>query len=492
MLTATLRSATDYDDANRQGVMKSGVATAKSKPIGFRPRRSGLPPSCEERYAAGKALRDRVSREDHGKWSPPSDRHEPVDMVIESSKGRVPELIPIRYGRMMVSPFTFYRGTANIMAADLASTSASGMLAQLCGDCHLLNFGGFATPERSLIFDINDFDETHPGPWEWDLKRLVASFVMAARSNGFSKADQRGAAQTCAQSYREHMARFANMPTLDVWYAALGVEKMMDSLKDKKSRTRLRKRIRKQKARNVIEHDFPKLAAKSGDKYLIRDNPPCIYHHQRFDLAQSQDIIKDAFTRYRETLSNDRKVLLDRYRMVDLALKVVGVGSVGTFCAIALMMAKDDDPLFLQIKEAGRSVLETYVGKSVYEHHGERVVTGQRLMQSASDIFLGWTQGEGGRHFYIRQLRDMKMKALVEIFNPTTLIDYATVCGWTLARAHAKSGDSAMIAGYLGKSDVFDRAVTHFSELYADQAERDHAAFMKAIREGRIDVEVEH
>jgi uncharacterized protein (DUF2252 family) len=472
--------------------MKLGVAPAKSKSDERKPLKHSVPlPSREERYEAGKALRDRVSRKEHGQWAAAHDRRNPVDMVIESGNGRIPELIPIRNGRMMVSPFTFYRGTANIMAADLAPTPATGIRAQLCGDSHLLNFGGFATPERRLVLDINDFDETLPGPWEWDLKRLAASFIMAARSNGFSKADQREAAQTCAESYREHIEHYADMPTLDVWYAALDIANVMSIATDKSARARLHKRIRKTKARQVAEHQSPSMAEEKNGKYVIKDNPPLIYHPQLLDLAEDWDNIHQAFARYRDTLDDDRKVLLDRYHLTDVALKVVGVGSVGTMCGIALMMAADDDVLYLQIKQAGPSVLEPYSGKSVYDNHGERVVVGQRLMQSASDIFLGWCFGKEQRHFYIRQLRDMKMKVLVEAFNPITMVDYATLCGWTLARAHAKSGDPAMIAGYLGKSDVFDRAITSFSEQYADQAERDHAAFMQAVRQGRIEVEVE-
>jgi len=451
-----------------------------------------LPASRNERYAAGKALRGQVPREQHSEWSPPRNRRDPVDMVIESSKGRVPGLIPIRYGRMMVSPFTFYRGAANIMAADLASAPKSGIRAQICGDSHLLNFGGFATPERRLIFDVNDFDETMPGPWEWDLKRLSASFVLAARANGFARSDQRDAAQACAQSYREHMAEYAKMRTLDVWYEALDISKVMASIHDKVTRARVRKRVQKEEKRTVAEYDFPSLAAASGGKYVIRDNPPLIHHHQLLDLAESRDNINRALARYRETLPDDRKVLFDRFQLMDMALKVVGVGSVGTFCAIALLMAADDDPLFLQIKEAGPSVLESHVGKCVYDHHGQRVVVGQRMMQSASDVFLGWTHGNQGRQFYIRQLRDMKMKPLVEVFNPTTMLDYAGLCGWTVARAHARSGDPAMIAGYIGKSDVFDSAMMRFSVTYADLAERDHAAFMQAIRKGQIEVQVEH
>jgi hypothetical protein len=287
------------------------------------------------------------------------------------------------------------------------------------------------------------------------------------------------------------MAEFASMPTLDVWYADIDVSKVMSSVHDKALQARLRKRIAKETAREVAEHASPSMIQKLGGGYVIKDDPPLIYHHQLMNLAESRENIEQSFARYRETLPDDRKALLDRYQLVDCALKVVGVGSVGTLCAIALLLASNDDPLFLQIKQAGPSVLEPYIGKSVYDHHGQRVVTGQRLMQSASDIFLGWTYGKKGRQFYVRQLRDMKIKPLVESFNRATMLDYARLCGWTLARAHAKSGDSGMIAGYLGQADVFDIAVTQFSELYADQVERDHAAFMRAIREGQIEVEVE-
>jgi len=450
-----------------------------------------LPASRDERYAAGKAMRQRVPREKHGEWTLPRERRDPVELVIESSKGRIPELIPIRYGRMMVSPFTFYRGTANIMAADLASTPVSGFHTQLCGDAHLLNFGGFATPERRLVLDINDFDETLPGPWEWDLKRLAVSFVFAARSNGFSASDQREAALACVRSYREHIAEYADMPVLEIWYARLQLSDLLATAHDKAGRARLKKRIKKAQTHDVPEHEFPKLAEAQGGRYVIKDALPLIYHHPHLNLTASRENLERGLSMYRESLPDERKILLDRYHLMDFALKVVGVGSVGTLCAVALMMAADDDPLFLQIKEARPSVLETHLAKSVYANHGQRVVVGQRLMQAASDLFLGWTHGQAGRHFYLRQLRDMKIKPLVELFDATTMFDYAILCGWTLARAHARSGDPATIAGYLGKSDVFDKAVATFSRLYADQAEQDHAHFKGAIREGRIEVQTE-
>ena len=457
--------------------------------------KSEVPPapraSRVERFAAGKRLRDRVPREEHGTWKPPRNRPGPVDLVIASNKGRIAELVPIRYGRMSVSAFTFYRGTALNMASDLAATPNTGVRTHLCGDCHLMNFGAFATPERRMIFDINDFDETLHGPWEWDLKRLAASFVLAARSNGFSAADQRSAAMACARSYRERIRAYAKMAALDVWYARIDKKALLASLSDPDTVARLRKRLAKEQAHTVVETDFPKLVEGRGGKFVIKDNPPLIYHHQTINLESERDNILTTLSRYRISLQDDRKVLFDRYRVVDFAVKVVGVGSVGTFCAILLMMAEDDDPLLLQVKEARASVLEPYVGRSVYANHGQRVVVGQRLMQSASDIFLGWAEGKRGRHFYVRQLRDMKMKPLVEIFNPATMLDYGALCGWTLARAHARSGDPAMIAGYAGKSEALDEAIARFSMSYADQAERDHAAFMNAIRKGRIEAQME-
>jgi|SRR6516225_5508658 uncharacterized protein (DUF2252 family) len=446
---------------------------------------------ARDRYAAGKALRARVPREAHGEWKPPRNRHDPVELVIASSKGRVPELIPIRYGRMSASPFTFYRGTALNMAADLAHTPVTGIRTQVCGDCHLMNFGGFATPERRVIFDINDFDETLPGPWEWDVKRLAASFVHAARSNGSSAADERDAATECVRSYREHIAKYAKMRALDVWYSRIDMDAVLASLSDSVTAARLRKRLAKSAAHSVPDSDFPKMVESSGAKFAIKDAAPLVYHDREINfITEAGDILK-ALASYRKSLQDDRRVLLDRYRPVDFALKVVGVGSVGTFCGILLMMAEDTDPLFLQVKEARASVLEPYVGESVYANHGQRIVTGQRLMQAASDLFLGWTEGKRGRHFYLRQLRDMKMKPLVEVFDQTTLLDYADLCGWTLARAHARSGDAAMIAGYLGKKDIFDRAIARFARRYADQAESDHAAFMNAIRKGRIKAQME-
>jgi len=406
-----------------------------------------------------------------------------------SENGRISELLPIRHGRMLKSPFMFYRGAALNMAADLATTPLMGTHAQACGDAHLLNFGIYATPERRLVFDVNDLDETLPAPWEWDVKRLATSFVLACRSNGLGEADARDSVLACVRSYREHMTKFSQMRALDVWYASLDAEKYLSShTKNLETRKRITKRLAKARARNVVEQDFPKLADAADDTVVIRDNPPLIYH---WDGLRDMDAIRQAFARYRETLIPERRVLLDRFVIHDIALKVVGVGSVGTLCAIILLMAHEDDPLFLQVKQATSSVLEAYAGKSVYPNHGERVVRGTLLMQSASDHFLGWTEGKGGRHFYIRQLRDMKTNILVEVFDAVDMTQYAEICGYTLARAHARSAEPAFISGYLGESDTFDKAIASFSVAYADQSEKDHALLMKAVRGGDLDVVME-
>ena len=465
--------------------------TAKPHPSKT-PSRTAPRPTRAERQAAGKALRDKFPRTAHAEWAPAARRIDPVAQIIASSKGRIPELIPIRYGRMMASPFTLYRGTANIMAADLARTPATGITVQACGDCHLMNFGGFATPERQIIFDINDFDETMPGPWEWDVKRLAASMVLASRSNGFSKADQRDAALACVRSYRERMAEFAELTPMEVWYSRIDLERIFQSFTDKTSVARFRKRLAKATARSQDQGDVPMMIEDQGGQPAIKDNPPLIYHHQVFHLGKSRSVIEAAFEGYRQSLADDRRALLDHYRLADYALKVVGVGSVGTVCAVFLMVSADNVPLFLQVKQAGPSVLAPFVGKGQYPNDGQRIVEGQRLTQASSDIFLGWTTGRQGRHFYVRQLRDVKLKPMVEIFNRTTMTEFGELCGWTLARAHARSGDASMIAGYLGSKEVFDQAVAKFAVAYADQAERDHAKFTAAIRRGKVEVYVEH
>jgi uncharacterized protein (DUF2252 family) len=404
----------------------------------------------------------------------------------QSSKGRLLELIPIRYGRMLQSPFTFYRGAALNMAADLASTPSTRLRVQACGDCHLLNFGMFATPERREIFDINDLDETLPAPWEWDVKRLATSFVLASRNNGFSNSDARDAALSCVRSYRKRIARFSEMHALDVWYASLDANEFIPEFARAADRRILQKRIAKARRQSVAEHEFPKLAEVVGELPVIKDNPPLIYHwpdkrHREFFTRVSR-----ALERYRQTLAEDRRMLLDRYEIRDVAVKVVGVGSVGTRCGI-LLLTSGEHPLFLQVKEAGPSVLEPYAGKSRYSNHGQRVVNGCRFIQSASDIFLGWTE-LNGHHYYIRQLRDVKVKLLVETYNPATMMLYAKMCGWALALAHARSGEPARISGYLGSSDKFDEAIADFAVAYADQCESDYEVLKKAVRNGKLEV----
>jgi len=388
---------------------------------------------------------------------------------------------------MLQSPFTFYRGSAGVMAADLAPTPVTGIQVQACGDAHLLNFGGFATPERRLIFDINDRDETLPAPWEWDLKRLVASFVLAARANGFSDQDGRDAAVACAASYRHAMRDFTAMDVLDIWYARLDDSDFLARL-PKERKAILRRRIDKAMSRSSSELVFPKLVEAIGEEPRIQT----IFHPDKVRAAGNLALIRETLPKYRETLAEDRRVLFDRYHLVDAAVKVVGIGSVGTLCMVLLMMSDAGHPLFLQVKEANASVLEAYAGKSAYPHHGQRVVEGQRLMQPASDLFLGWVTGPENRHFYLRQLRDVKLRALVETFDTEMLTIYSKSCGWVLARAHAKAGDPWVISGYLGKGDAFDEAMGKFALAYADQAEQDHAALKAAVRAGIIDVELEN
>jgi uncharacterized protein (DUF2252 family) len=388
---------------------------------------------------------------------------------------------------MSVSAFTFFRGTAIIQARDLASAPVSGITVQACGDCHLANFGGFASPERVLVFDINDFDETFPGPWEWDVKRLGASLILAARDRGFSKTVADRAVRAAAASYREHMAEFAEMKVLDTWYAQVSIEAIKEYFrKDEDLSARLSKKV-KQAHKQTSEAVIPKLTAVVDGLRKIKDNPPVIYHVHEFARNFEKQRVK--FTEeYKQSLQADRRHLYERYRYQDSAIKVVGVGSVGTRCHLSLLLADDDDPLFLQIKEARRSVLESPRGKSRYAHQGFRVVEGQRVMQAASDIFLGWARTKE-HDYYLRQFRDMKVSAEVETFRPGTLVGYASLCGWTLARAHAKAGDAAMIAGYLGANDQFDDALARYSEAYADQAERDFETFQAAIRSGRLSTE---
>ncbi len=452
---------------------------------------AGPRPSPAELWALGKSLREKCPRSSHAVWKAGYKRPDPLRLLESSNTGRIRELVPIRHGRMVQSPFTFFRGAALNMAADLAVTPATGLRVQACGDAHLVNFGAFATPERRVIFDINDLDETLPAPWEWDVKRLAASVVVACRSNGFSEGRARDAVLSCVRSYRERMTEYSQMQVLDVWYSSIDLEDLIDTFNDKHARKRIQKRLAEARARSVVEHDFPKLATMAGRVPTIKDNPPLIYHPHERGVEDILVRAREAFVEYRQSMPEDRRALIDRYELKDIAIKVVGVGSVGTFCAVMLLMASEQDPLFLQVKEANASVLEAYAGKSIHPNHGQRVVNGYRLMQSASDMFLGWTKGKLGRHFYVRQLKDMKLAARVELFGPRTMTEYVEACGWALARAHARSGAPAAISGYLGKSDRFDRALAKFSIAYADQSERDHEALRKAVKSGRVAVATE-
>jgi uncharacterized protein (DUF2252 family) len=439
----------------------------------------------------GKSLRDQCPRESHATWQAPDNRPSPIALMEESNKERMPQLIPIRHGRMLKSPFTFFRGAAFNMAADLAGTPATGIRVQACGDCHLSNFGAYATPERRVIFDINDLDETLPAPWEWDVKRLAASFVLACRDNGFRKEDARDSVLSCVRSYRERMDEYSKMSVLEIWYDSIDADRFIENIKDEQTIKRVKKRLAKARERTVMEHDFPEMVHTAGLTPVIKDSPPTIFHWHEEGKEEEAANLNKAFTLYRESLPEDRRFLLDRYKLKDAAIKVVGVGSVGTYCGILLLMAGEQDPLFLQFKHARTSVLEPYAGKSRYANHGERVVQGHRMMQSASDLFLGWTEGVAGRHFYVRQLKDMKIKPMVEIFSPSVMAEYAEICGWTLAHAHARSGEPTKISGYLGKGDAFDEAIADFAEAYADQSERDHETLLQAVRAGKLEVFVE-
>jgi uncharacterized protein (DUF2252 family) len=484
--------------------------------------------SVDDRAARGLEARDRAALSSHARWRPAADRGDPVALLQRQDAAREPDLVPVRHGRMMVSPFAFYRGAAKVMAADLKDTPVAGLQAQLCGDAHLSNFGLFASPERILLFDVNDFDETLPGPFEYDVERMAASFTIAGRGNGFSPADVRVATLASVRAYREAMASFAQMGTMDIWYARLDEDELIASLpaaatgsarlvkdarnpgkadkkgkKGKKTDKRLAKRAEKQAektAKKARAHDSAQALSKLGEladgQYRIASQPPLIVPAR--DLAATYGLSPDQvipaihheFRAYRATLQEDRRRLLERFEIVDMARKVVGVGSVGTRDYIVLLQGRDaHDPLFLQIKQASASVLEAHLRRSRFRQHGERVVQGQRLMQAASDIYLGWTKGVGPdvrRHFYWRQLRDMKGSLDIDKMRPAGLTLYAHTCGWTLARAHARSGDPVAIAEYLGDNDAFDQSITSFSERYADQNERDYREFVQAIRSGRL------
>jgi uncharacterized protein (DUF2252 family) len=465
-------------------------------------------PSVEERKAHGKASREQTPVSSHMGWAPAADRPDPVALLEEQNTTREQDLVPVRHGRMLVSPFTFYRGAAKIMAADLKDTPRAGLTTQLCGDAHVSNFGVFASPERALLFDLNDFDETLPGPFEYDVKRMSASFTIAARNNGFTKAESHDVTLASVQAYREAMAGFAQMRTMDIWYAQLSEHGVMAALnnamgtaKDKaakkeaeKSEKSAKKTALKARTRDSLQA-LSKLAEHVDGAYRIVSQPPIVIPMRELTLPagvsvdELQHVIQEQFRSYRATLQDDRRHLLERFEVIDVARKVVGVGSVGTRAFIVLLQGRDQqDPLFLQVKEATSSVLEDHLPKSRHKQHGERVVQGQRMMQAASDIYLGWTKGvEANRWFYYRQLRDMKGSVDVESLRPFGLTFLGRQCGWTLARAHARSGDPIAISAYLGKSDAFDLAVTDFSERYADQNEMDYQAFAEAVRSGRLE-----
>jgi uncharacterized protein (DUF2252 family) len=446
----------------------------------------------EQSIAAGKAARQRAPLESQREFDPGPDR-DPVGLLLGQAATRVPELVAVRHGRMLVSPFTFFRGAALPMAADLAATPVSGLRAQLCGDAHLSNFGGFGSPERRLVFDVNDFDETLPGPFEWDVKRLVASLVVAGRDNGFAAADARKVAVAAAARYRQGMREFAAAPTLTVWYSHLDVEDAIARFKLQLKKSQLRKSqtlAAKLRTRDSMQAVDKLTKVVDGQREIV-SNPPLIVPLEELTSDTSYDMLRSMVSDYARTLPPDRQHLLGRFRLTRVARKVVGVGSVGTQAWILLMEAEDDDWLLLQAKQAQPSVLAAWAGESQYDHQGERVVAGQRLMQAASDIFLGWerTADPGGSYtdYYVRQLRDWKYSAPIERMGPEQLSDYGELCAWTLARAHARTGDRFAIAAYLGGSDKFDQAVADFAASYADQTEHDHAALADAVASGRAD-----
>ncbi len=456
--------------------------TTKSKP-GVITRESMS--TRTRQYAEGKELRDICPRKSHAEWKAPRSRRDPIDMVLASEKGRIPDLLPLRHGRMVQSAFTFYRASALTMAADLSSTPSSGVHVQCCGDAHLSNFGGFATAERKIIFSINDLDETLPAPWEWDVKRLAASFVVACRDRGLSDGVAKDSALTCARSYRESMAEFSQMKTLELWYYSIGPEELL-AQSGTQLRKRILRRIKQEQSKSRAEELFPKLVEHKEEMPIIKDQPPTIFHDKDNPPGKINKIIYDALAGYRVTLPTSCQSLLDRFELRDAAMKVVGIGSVGTACWVFLFMAADDDPLFLQIKEARASVLEPYAGKSVFPNSGQRVVDGYRIIQPAGDIFLGWCQGPK-RDFFIRQLRDTKISARVETFGCAEMNLYARWCGRALALSHARSGKPAVLSGYMGtNNDVFDRAIAAFSLAYADQNDKDHAALERAVRQGKL------
>ena len=452
-----------------------------------------------ERAARGAQARAEVPRESHADFTVTARRPDPIALLEEQAKARVPELVPVRWGRMMVSPFTYYRGAALPMASDLATTPVSGLTVQACGDAHLSNFGVFGSAERNLVFDVNDFDETLPGPWEWDVKRLAASMEVAARSNGFNDKQRRKIVAGAVAGYRQAMRDFAGMSQMDIWYARADIDQLraqFESKLDDRQRKLVAKGAAKARTRDSME-ELGKLTTSVDGQLRIMADPPLLVPIEDLlsDPSQRSALeseIHSILSKYRRTLATDRRYLIDQYEFVHVARKVVGVGSVGTRCWIVLMLGRDEsDPLFLQVKEAEESVLSRFLGASEFANMGQRVVAGQRLMQASSDIFLGWHRVAAGldgkqRDFYVRQLRDWKFSLDVDAMVPGGMRMYGALCGWTLARAHARSGDAIAIAAYLGGSDVFDQAIAQFAAAYADQNERDHDAVLEAVKSGRI------
>ena len=456
--------------------------------------------TVDERRGRGREASNEVPVSSHRGWKPAFDRPDPILLLEQQDETREPDLVPARHGRMMVSPFTFYRGAARIMAADLKNTPRAGLTVQLCGDAHLSNFGAFASPERRLLFDLNDFDETLPGPFEYDVKRMAASFLIAAQNNGFAEADAKSVTMASVAAYRRAMAEFAQMRTLDIWYAHRDEKQIMAAARAKANKAKHVKEVKRAKKNFAKAHTrdslqaLSKLAERVDGQYRIVSQPPIVIPLR--DLAATHGVspdeveatIQEEFDAYRATLPDDRRDLIEKFHIVDVARKVVGVGSVGTRAFIALLQGRDErDPLFLQVKEATASVLEDHLPRSPYQHPGERVVKGQLKLQAASDIFLGWTHGrDTNRYFYWRQLRDMKGSALVEAMSPSALGFYGELCGWTLARAHARSGDPISVSEYLGDDDTFDRAMTDFAKRYAKRNRLDYQEFVDAVRSGRL------
>lgn len=444
---------------------------------------NSLGPTVDERMSEGKALREKVPRTSHAMFAAGHEKRDLLGQLKESDRGRLPELLPIRYGRMCQSPFAFFRGAAAVMARDLAKTPVTRIRVQSCGDCHAANFGGFGSPERNLVFDINDFDETLPGPWEWDLKRLAASVVLAGRERGDRDKECAEGARAAVESYRSRMREYANMRPMEAWYSHIDASVLIDDSKSNAGKEHWRKMENKAR-QHTSEHMFPRITEMVRGQRRIIDHPPLVFHPRQ--TAKFNQEVRDVFRRYKETLPEDRRIILNRYQITDVAQKVVGVGSVGTQCAVTLMMAAEHDVIFLQLKEARTSVLEPYVGKSRYQNHGERVVTGQRMLQAASDVFLGWTRDDHGRDFYMRQFRDMRMTIDVHSLTGSEWKEYANTCAWTLARAHARTGDPAKIAGYMGKSGTFDEAIEKFAVAYARQTEQDYEILIRAVKAGKL------